>query len=137
MAKDEPSRDAAPTWPAQGRRSPLRRLVNRIVSTSAELDARDLREDSRGRGATPVRQCTVGERVVVSGTVRAITLRPVGGVPALEAELYDGSGTIRLVWLGRRRIQGIDPGRSLTVTGRVTNQGGHRVVFNPSYELHA
>jgi hypothetical protein len=108
-----------------------------MASTSAELDAKDLREGSRDRGATPVRQCLVGERVVVSGTVRAITLRPVGGVPALEAELYDGSGTIRLVWLGRRRIQGIDPGRTLTVTGRVTDQGGSRVVFNPSYELHA
>src|SRR5437764_1176293 len=96
-------------------RGPLRRLMDRITSTSEELDAEELLEESLDRGATPVRSCRLGERVRVSGTIRALTLRPVGGVPALEAELYDGSGTVTLVWLGRRRIQGIDPGRSLSV----------------------
>jgi hypothetical protein len=137
MAKDEPARGATSTSRRDGRRGPLGRMVDRITSTSQELDARELLEESRDRGATPVRQCKVGDRVVVSGTVRAVTLRPVGGVPALEAELYDGSAAIRLVWLGRRRIHGIDPGRTMTVTGRVTHQGGSRVIFNPSYELHA
>ena len=46
----------------------------------------------------------------LSGTLRTVTLRPRGGVPALEAELDDGTGVIIVVWLGRRRIAGIGAG---------------------------
>jgi hypothetical protein len=112
-------------------------MVDRLTSTSEELDARELLDESLDRGARPVADCGSGEKVTVSGTVRALTLRPVGGVPALEAELYDGSGTLTLVWLGRRKIQGIETGRSMSVHGRVTQQHGGPVIFNPSYELHA
>ena len=53
----------------------------------------------------------------------------------LEAELYDGSGAITLVWLGRRRISGISPGRDVQVHGRVGMQDGTPVLYNPRYEL--
>jgi hypothetical protein len=66
-----------------------------------------------------------------------VTLRPRGGVPALEAELYDGSGTVTVIWLGRRRIAGVEPGRSVLVEGTVSEQKGHRVLFNPRYELRS
>jgi RecJ-like exonuclease len=42
---------------------------------------------------------------------------------------------LTVVWLGRRQIPGIEPGRKLRVTGRVTRRDGKPVVFNPSYEL--
>ena len=42
---------------------------------------------------------------------------------------------VTLVWLGRRRIAGIDPGRSMRVRGRVGRQDGVRIVYNPRYEL--
>ena len=73
--------------------------------------------------------------VVVAGTLRQVVLRPLAGVPTLEAELYDGTGTVTLVWLGRRRIRGLDPGRSLVASGRLTQRDGKPTVFNPSYEL--
>ena len=66
---------------------------------------------------------------------RTVTLRPRAGVPALVAELYDGSGVLTVVWLGRRNIEGIQPGRKLRVRGRVAQREGRPVVFNPSYEL--
>jgi RecG-like helicase len=113
-----------------------KRALSRFTASDAELDAVDLARDSREHGAVPVVDCCTGERVAVSGTVRALTLRPRGGVPALEAELYDGSGALTLVWLGRRRILGIDPGRRLTAHGRVTEQQGRPTMYNPSYELH-
>ena len=75
------------------------------------------------------------ERVTVSGTLRNVTLRPRAGVPALEAELYDGSGAVSVVWLGRRQIAGIEPGRQLIAHGRVTKSQGRFVMFNPRYEL--
>ena len=58
-----------------------------------------------------------------------------GGVPALEAELDDGTGVLTVIWLGRRRISGIAPGRSLQVEGRIGRQEGEPVLFNPRYEL--
>lgn len=73
--------------------------------------------------------------VDLQGSLRTVTLRPRGGVPALEAELYDGSGVITIIWLGRRRIAGIEPGRSLKVSGRIGVQDGGRVMYNPRYEL--
>ena len=69
------------------------------------------------------------------GTLRAVTLRPRGGVPALEADLYDGSDSLTVVWLGRRRIAGIEPGRSIEVVGRIGRYDGYRLIYNPRYEL--
>jgi hypothetical protein len=86
-------------------------------------------------GAVPVKELPDRERVRVAGTLRTVTLRPRAGVPALVAELYDGSGSINLVWLGRRQIPGIEPGRALIASGRVTRDGEQPVIFNPRYEL--
>ena len=69
------------------------------------------------------------------GTLRTVTLRPRGGVPALEADLDDGSGVVTVLWLGRRRIAGITPGRAIQVSGRIGVHEGHRIMFNPRYEL--
>ena len=73
----------------------------------------------------------------MAGTLRTVTLRPRGGAPALEAELYDGTDVINLVWLGRRRIAGIAPGRRLLAEGLVSVQDGRKVIFNPRYELRS
>jgi hypothetical protein len=97
----------------------------------------DLRSETAAVGASPVSTCQVGEPVVVAGTLRQVVLRPLAGVPTLEAELYDGTGTVTLVWLGRRRIRGIDPGRSLVARGRLTMKDGPKTVYNPAYELRA
>ena len=71
------------------------------------------------------------------GTLRTVGHRPVDGVTALEAELDDGSEPLTLIWLGRDVIEGIEPGRTLTVHGRVGRRGKERVLYNPRYELDA
>lgn len=73
--------------------------------------------------------------VVLRGTLSSVTLRPRGGVPALEAELDDGTGSLTVVWLGRRRIAGVGPGVAMTVAGRVGVHDGVRTLYNPRYEL--
>ena len=65
-----------------------------------------------------------------------VTTRPRGGSLTMEAELWDGTGRVTLVWLGRREIAGIQPGRRIVVHGRLTSQHGQPTIFNPSYELH-
>lgn len=112
----------------------LRQALSRWADSS-EAHQRDLRQSHRTGEALAIADAPEREHVVVSGVLRTVTLRPRGGVPALEAELDDGSGVITVVWLGRRRITGVDPGRSVTVSGCIGRQGGVPIMFNPRYEL--
>lgn len=113
----------------------FRRTWRRLGSTDSELEAQELRATSHEAGATAVCDCEPGQVSSVLGTLRSVTLRPRSGVPALEAELYDGSGQITLVWMGRRQIAGIEPGRMLVATGRVNRTGGRSTMYNPRYVL--
>jgi hypothetical protein len=113
----------------------FRRALSRLTSSHAELEAEELREETRAAGATLICDCDDRQRVQVSGTLRAVTLRPRAGVPVLEAELWDGSGRLALAWLGRRQIIGIEPGRGIVAYGRIAMTGGQRIIFNPRYEL--
>lgn len=118
-------------------RNGLRKMFHHLVSSRDELEAEKLLEDAEEAGATPIRECGERHRVSIAGTLRTVTLQPRGGVTSLEAELYDGSGVIDLIWLGRRTIAGIEPGRMLRAQGLVTVQDGRKVMFNPKYELWA
>lgn len=113
----------------------LRRAVARLTAPEAELQDQELRSSAELAGATAVDRCTMRGTVCVAGTVTCVVLRPLGGVPTLEAELYDGTGTVTLVFLGRRRVRGVEPGRSMIARGRLTTREGRRTVFNPAYEL--
>jgi hypothetical protein len=113
----------------------LRRTVNRLATSAKEHEAHELQKGCVQLGAVPVSELPDREMVRVAGTLRTVTLRPRAGVPALVAELYDGSGTINLVWLGRRQIPGIEPGRAVIACGRVTRDHEQPVIFNPRYEL--
>ena len=112
----------------------LRKSLSKWAS-SADMEARELKEGAEKAGCCPIVDAHDRARVELQGSIRTVTLRPRGGVPALEAELYDGSALITIVWLGRRRIAGIEPGRQIKVVGRVGVQDRKRVMFNPRYEL--
>jgi len=112
----------------------LRRSISRWANTS-DQHARDMRREYADDRLDRIGEAPDREQVTLQGTLRTVTLRPRGGVPALEAELYDGTGTITVIWLGRRRILGIQPGRSLKIRGRIGRYDGHRVLYNPRYEL--
>ena len=114
----------------------LKERLKKAVASQAEIEADEERADAhRSVGCTPVDQLADRSRASVSGVIRSVTLRPREGVPALEAELYDGSGALDLVWLGRREIAGISPGRRLKIEGLVCLVDGRKTVFNPRYEL--
>lgn len=115
----------------------LGRALERMRPSRDVRDAYELQAECLELGATPIAALPDRCRATIAGTLRTVTLRPVGGVPALEAELYDGSGLVTLVWLGRRRIAAVTPGRWLTATGLVAEQDGRRLMFNPRYELRA
>lgn len=115
----------------------FRRALARMTADESERDSQELQDEAASAGATHVADCSVGVPVCVAGSLRAVVLRPRAGVPSLEAELYDGTGTVTLIWLGRRRIRGIDPGRTLVAHGRLTSHDGRPTIYNPAYELRA
>ncbi len=114
----------------------LRDTLHKAVASQAEVEADEERAHAlRSAGCVPVSSVADRRRASVSGVLRSVTLRPREGVPALEAELYDGSGTVDLVWLGRRSIGGVEPGRRLRAEGLVCSLEGRPTIYNPRYEL--
>ena len=109
-----------------------------FFSSQDEVDAAALMGTTESLGAQPAAEVQVGEVVRVYGAIRALRIRPNTSVPMVEVDLWDGSGLITLIWLGRRSIAGIAPGRALTAEGRLTlGPADQPTLFNPRYELLA
>ncbi|HMT50098.1 MAG TPA: hypothetical protein PKC36_08130 [Dietzia sp.] len=115
----------------------IRGFSARLTESLDELDAADLVGLVHGRGCSRVADAQRGDLVTVTGRVR--TVLTGGGVDfrGVTAEVYDGSGAVDVCWLGRKSIPGVDTGRFLTVTGRIGTRDGHKIIFNPRYELLA
>ena len=94
------------------------------------------RPGARGGGA-PDTVASIDDRrkAHLAGVISSLVVLPRSAAPAVEAELDDGTGTIALVWLGRDRIPGIEPGARLSVTGFAARRGGRRVMYTPRYEI--
>jgi amino acid transporter len=113
-------------------------LRERLTAGRDALQAAEVRaeiSEVAGDKAVPIADCRQREVVDVAGTLRAVTHRPRGTSLTMEADLWDGTGNITLVWLGRRDIPGIEPGRRIVVHGRLASIKGEPTIFNPIYEL--
>jgi hypothetical protein len=91
----------------------------------------------QGRGTIPIGEAQWRNRVRVAGKIRSVRVQPRAGTSNLECVLADGSGKILLVFQGRRRIPGVQPGARLVVEGMVGDWGHHQAILNPDYELIA
>ncbi|MFD2023928.1 OB-fold nucleic acid binding domain-containing protein [Promicromonospora aerolata] len=111
------------------------RIAESLASNEEVRDTEERADASRNLGCMAVATVPVRSRGKVAGVLRSVVLRPREGVPTVEAELFDGSGALDLVWLGRRTIDGIEPGRRIRVEGMVCDADGRRTMFNPRYEL--
>ncbi|MPZ27843.1 MAG: DNA-binding protein [Micromonosporaceae bacterium] len=131
MARQEPEPAREPGHAG----SSWHRLVRRLTASEEQLDAERLQDDASRSGCVLARECRRGQLVTLAGRLRTVVYTPRTNLPTLEAELYDGTGMVTLVWLGRRRIAGIEPGRALTVRGRLALRDDHKVIYNPFYEL--
>jgi RecG-like helicase len=116
----------------------ISRAYRKFTATTAQLESEELRDQfgaSGGLGTQQISQCRPGTQIEVVGTVRSVSIQPSIKTPALEVELYDGSGVVTVIWLGRRTIPGIVAGRTMKVCGRLTCNTERPVIFNPKYEL--
>lgn len=110
-------------------------MLRRLTASSHQIDAVELQSEVEKQSCTRVDRLERGAPAIVVGRLRAVVYTPTANVPTLEAELFDGTGSVSLVWLGRRRIAGIEPGRRLVARGRVGVHDGRPVIYNPWYEL--
>lgn len=114
----------------------LRRLTRRLTEDPEQRDAEELSDEAMHTGAQRAIDCRRGQEVTVVGTLRSVECNGKGCDDAIRAELFDGTDTIELVWLGRRRIPGIESGRTLRVQGRLGKlDNGSKAIYNPHYEI--
>ena len=91
----------------------------------------------KARGTIPIGDAQWRNRVRVAGRVRSVRVQPRAGTSNLECLLADDSGMLLLVFQGRRRIPGIQPGARLVVEGMVGDWARRQAILNPDYELIA
>jgi hypothetical protein len=114
----------------------LRRLTRRLTEDPEQRDAEDLCDEAVTTGAQRAIDCERGQEVTVVGTLRSVECKGKGCGDGVRAELFDGTDTIELVWLGQRRIPGIESGRTLRVQGRLGKlENGAKAIYNPHYEI--
>lgn len=113
----------------------LAKLFSRAGATREELVALDEQESQQARGTVPIGEVQARQKVHLSGTLQALTYYPRSASPQLSALLFDGTGSIELVWMGRREIPGIEPGKHISVDGTVLSSGGRIRIMNPSYRI--
>jgi hypothetical protein len=77
----------------------------------------------------------VRERTRIAGRVQRLRVQPWGSSPSLECRITDPSGSITIVFLGRREIGGLRVGSVLTAEGVVSDSHGQLVIINPMFEL--
>ncbi len=107
----------------------------RLWSSNAELESADLAESARRSGCTLLEECRLRTVVRLQGTVTVVTVYPPGSDKWFQAEMMDGSGSVLLIFMGRRVIPGISVGTRIRVTGRLTLAQNRRAIYNPRYEL--
>ncbi len=107
----------------------------RALPITEQLQIAELQQHAANLNATPIGACQDRDQVLVAGTVRAVTAGVRGINPSVRADLWDGSGSLTLIWLGRRHIPGVEPGRRLVAKGRIATVRGSHTIYNPDYEL--
>jgi hypothetical protein len=115
----------------------LRKMVQRLTTPIEELDREKLEAFCDELGVTTMSDITPRAPVRLAGEVRSVRIVPRAGAPALEAAVTDGRGSVTAVFLGRRKIAGISPGRRLVLDGVAARDGTRLLIYNPEYLLLA
>lgn len=105
-------------------------IVQRVLQRGAEVVAAPVHP-----GCVSIVEAPLGRVVRIHGDITSVILRPATTTRALEAEIDDGTAQLVIVWLGRSTIRGVEPGRAITIEGRVVRMDDKFMMHNPRYEL--
>jgi len=113
-------------------------LGQRLTATFDELERARLTDRCAGLGITPLDQVVPRRPLRVGGEIHRVVIAPRHGVSSLEVVVSDGSGgSITAVFTGRRKIIGIEHGRTVVFEGVAVPERDGLVIFNPAYTLIA
>jgi hypothetical protein len=84
---------------------------------------------------TRVSTLATREVATVAGRVRSVRVQPWSGTPSLECTIVDDTGSLVVVFFGRRTIGGIRVGTVLSVTGAAGVHHGMTAMLNPAYTI--
>jgi hypothetical protein len=98
------------------------KYLTRLFKAETELTAEELQEQVEELGASVIADLEAGDNAVDQD-------------PKFTLEVFDGSGVVNVVFLGRRTVQGIKPGAEIRLVGRITKELNVLTIFNPNYTL--
>lgn len=113
----------------------FKKMVERLTKPIDEIDREALTEYCDQRHFEPMDGLVPRRPAQVGGEVSAVRIVPRAGAPALEVTLSDGRGQVVAVFLGRRKIAGLSPGRRISMQGVVARERNRLLLFNPAYEI--
>ena len=129
---DAPNRDPAPSVSVRGLpdrgRVVCRGYIESVTYAPASHVAAftavvvDHAAPAQPRGAAPV-------------AAESVTAAPAQPSGRRQQRPTGPADRLRVVWLGRRRIPGIDAGTEVRLQGMVTVRDGLPTMFNPRYEI--
>ena len=119
---------------------PMRKFVEKFTKPVDEQDREQLVTWCTARGGPPLDHLEFRRPVQIAGEIRSVRIVPRAGAASLEATVADGRGTVTAVFLGRRKIAGLSPGRRVLLEGVVSGQkdakhGAGCLMYNPVYQL--
>ncbi|HYH75956.1 MAG TPA: hypothetical protein VD841_00410 [Arthrobacter sp.] len=98
-----------------------------------------------GGAGLPVSELPDKGRVTCHGYIESVTYVPADQTAAFTAIVTDSegpragsppaTGRLRVIWLGRRRVPGVNAGTEVRLEGMLTRSQGLPTMFNPRYEL--
>jgi hypothetical protein len=94
-----------------------------------------LSANGQPREEVPIGHVHWRSRARVRGRIHSMRVQPWADVASLECVILDDTGGILLVFLGRRKIPGIELGRELVAEGMVGQSRGYLAILNPGVEL--
>jgi hypothetical protein len=98
---------------------------------STVVTAAPVRDD----GSSPIGSVQWRQSVRVTGRVTAMRVEPLAGSPSVEYTLTDETGSISVVFFGRRDVAGVTIGTAMAVDGMTIDHHGRLAIVNPLYEL--
>jgi hypothetical protein len=103
----------------------------------SEVSATAVSANGSPKPITPIGDVRWRTHARVRGFIRSMRVQPWADVASLECIVVDDSGGILLVFLGRRRVAGIELGREIVAEGMVGQSRGYLAVLSPDIELLA
>lgn len=113
----------------------LKGAVRRFTTSVHDIDRANITDFCDGCGLTPITEIVPRRHVRIGGEVHSVRVVPRAGAPALEVTVTDGRGAATAVFLGRRKIAGVTPGRRISIEGVPGWTGPRIIIMNPLYKL--